>query len=66
MNWKLKATIHDRGFHTQGEFARSLGIQESVLSRVIRGTKSLSRDEQVKWAKALRANPEELFTQSGI
>lgn len=65
MNWKLKTTIHERGFHTQADFARFLGIHESDLSRVIRGRKSLTQDEQLKWAEVLHATPEEIFTQSG-
>ena len=45
-NYKLKAKIIEK-YGLQGDFAQILGINESIISRVIRGRKCLSETEHV-------------------
>jgi len=60
MNRKLKAKIIEV-FGTQGDFARELGIDESVISRVIRGRRLIRPEEAKKWAEVLGLNQDELI-----
>jgi len=53
MNWKLKATIHER-YGTQWRFAQHLGIDPATVSRVVRGAADISGDEKNRWAKELK------------
>lgn len=57
MNKTLKAKIVERYGH-QWRFAHALGLPEADVSRVIRGHKALSPDEQRRWAKNLRCDSE--------
>ena len=59
-NLELKAAIIRR-FGTQYVFAQALGRPEPIVSNVIRGRLRLPDDEQVKWAKLLKADPKVLF-----
>lgn len=52
MNLELKAAIVRR-FGSQANFAAALEVDEPVVSRVIRGRRQLSQDEQQRWADAL-------------
>ena len=52
MNWRLKEAIL-RSYGTQVDFARAVGISDSVVSRVVRGRKELSEEERKKWTKLL-------------
>ncbi len=52
MNKKLKAKIVER-FESQANFAQILETHEAIVSRVIRGRRVLSLDDQKKWAAVL-------------
>lgn len=56
MNKKLKARIFDQ-YGTQADFAQKIGVQESFVSRIIRGRRSLSPEELKRWSKALGCDP---------
>jgi plasmid maintenance system antidote protein VapI len=60
MNRKLKAKIVEEFGH-QWRFAHEIGCHEATVSAVIRGNRSLSADEQQRWAEALKCCPKELF-----
>jgi plasmid maintenance system antidote protein VapI len=60
MNLNLKAEVV-RKFQTQANFARTLGIRESLVSGVVRGRQNLTDDEKKQWAKALGFSPAKLF-----
>ncbi len=61
MNRQLKAEIIRR-FGAQYPFAHALGIREATVSSVIQGKRSLTEDEQRKWADLLSVDePEKLF-----
>jgi len=53
MNLKLKFRIIEL-FGNQANFAQRMGLQESLVSRVVRGRRNLSKKDQKKWAKILR------------
>jgi hypothetical protein len=52
-NLALKFRILER-FRTQADFAQTVGVNDAVVSRVIRGYKSLKPERQRVWAKTLR------------
>ncbi|HVP76731.1 MAG TPA: XRE family transcriptional regulator [Thermodesulfobacteriota bacterium] len=60
MNLKLKFRIIEL-FGNQVNFAQKVGVQESLVSRVVKGRRSLSVSEQAKWAEILRLQAEDLF-----
>jgi len=60
MNRRLKGKIVE-GFGTQWDFAMSIGTHEALVSRVIRGRRTLAEMEQEKWAQVLVADTERLF-----
>ena len=60
MNKALRLAIV-KNFNTQTDFARALRVHEPTVSRVIRGRERLSPSEEKRWAKALNADPGELF-----
>ena len=53
----LKAKIIEH-FGSQWRFAQSLGIHESVVSKVISRRRPLNDSTKQKWAKALNCDPE--------
>lgn len=57
MKRKLKCKIIEK-YNTQGDFAAMVGVHESVVSRVIRGRRSLTTEDVQVWAKALECDPE--------
>ena len=57
MNWRLKEAI-GKTFGTQGDFSKAVGVSESVVSRVIKGRRELTKDEREMWNK--------LLTEKGI
>jgi len=61
MNLKLRLKIIEK-FQTQSDFAAKIGINESVISRVVRGRRELSAEAKGEWAKALKCKPEEIFS----
>ena len=60
MNKKLKARIYEV-FGTQADFSLAVKVDETKISKVVRGRRALSEDEQKRWAGLLGANPVELF-----
>jgi len=60
MNYELFRAIKEMGL-TQREFAQIVGEHESVVSRVVNGTWNADRKRQLRYAKALKRKPEELF-----
>ena len=60
MNRKLKAKIIEN-FGSQADFSQVIECCETVISRVVRGRRSLSADVQQKWAKALKCKCEDIF-----
>jgi hypothetical protein len=60
MNWKLKAKIFER-FGSQADFAAVSGVDETVISRVVRMRRELPDDEQRRWAKLLKCKREVIF-----
>jgi len=61
MKRALKAKIIGK-YGTQADFAQQIRVDESIVSRVIRGRRTLQAQDQRKWAKALDCKPEDLFT----
>ena len=64
MNKFLKAKIVE-GFGTQADFAQAIGTQESMVSRVVQGRRSLKPVDVERWSKALRCSPEIIQRQEG-
>lgn len=60
MNRKLKAKIVEK-FGTQADFAQVVKIDETIVSRVVRGRRILQADTQKQWANVLQTQPCELF-----
>ena len=60
MNKQLKARIIEI-FGTQADFAQALGIDESFVSRVIRGRRELDTAKQNRWAELLRCKSDNIF-----
>ncbi len=62
MNLRLKAKIVEH-FGTQAAFADFIGEHEAVVSKVVRGRRSLGHESRQRWAKALECKPEELLLE---
>ena len=60
MNRKLRARVVLE-FGKYEAFARVLGVDPSVISRVIHGHRKLSDTEKSRWAAALRCHVNEVF-----
>jgi transcriptional regulator with XRE-family HTH domain len=60
MNKALKVRIIEI-FDTQADFAQALGVDESYISRVIRGRRMLDSASQNRWAKLLKCKSETIF-----
>lgn len=60
MNRKLKAKIVER-FGTQADFAQAIKMDETNVSRVVRGRRTLSPEAQKTWGRALSCEPKEVF-----
>ncbi|MCF8084163.1 MAG: helix-turn-helix domain-containing protein [Deltaproteobacteria bacterium] len=56
MNKRLKAKIIER-FGSQADFAQEIQVDESVISRVIRGRRVLSPEDRAKWCEVLGCDP---------
>ena len=46
---------------SQANFAMAVREDESTISRVIHGRRSLPANKREKWAEALKCKPQELF-----
>ena len=56
----IKSKIFLR-YGTQGDFAQVIGMDETLVSKIIRGRRTLPVEKQVEWAEALGSTPRELF-----
>jgi hypothetical protein len=63
INRRLKARII-RVFGTQGDYAQEIGEDETLVSKVICGWRTLSLEKQKEWAKPLGRNPQDLFNEN--
>jgi plasmid maintenance system antidote protein VapI len=64
MNRILKAKIVER-YGTQADFAEAIDTDETIISRIIRGRRTLGPEMQINWAKALGCNPKDIFPDEG-
>ncbi len=55
MNKKLKAKIIEK-FGSQADFAQEIQVDESIISRIVRGRRVLSPEDQAKWLKVLKCD----------
>lgn len=62
MNWKLKAKICER-FGSQADFAQTLKVHESEVSRVVRGRRELGPDSRRIWVDALGEDEKTIFEE---
>ena len=60
MNRKLKAKIVEN-FESQANFAQIVKTDESIISRIVRERRTLSVEDQKKWAGLLNCKPGEIF-----
>lgn len=60
MNKYLKVKIVEV-FGSQADFAQELGVDESLVSRIVRGRRQLPISKQVEWAKALGCSTQDIF-----
>lgn len=60
MNLILKLRILEN-FGSQANFAAAEKVDESLVSRVIRGRRALPKKDQIKWARELHCDVEEIF-----
>lgn len=61
MNFKLKETILRR-YGSQADFAIAMREHEAVVSRAVRGRYDPPPDKKEKWARALKSDEKELFS----
>ena len=57
MNRKLKARIVEM-FGTQADFAQAIGVDDAIISKVVRGRRSLSAKNQMLWEQKLDCSSE--------
>ena len=57
MNKRLKGKIVEI-FGSQADFAQKAMVDETIVSRVIRGRRDLSEEEKARWAKILDTGTE--------
>ena len=62
MNKKLKAKIVEK-FGTQADFAQAIKIDETIVSRVVRGRRTLTPEAQKTWGRALSCDLKEVFAE---
>jgi hypothetical protein len=61
MNWELKKRIGEK-YRNQWEFAHQVGTCETIVSKVVRGRRQLSPEQQRKWADALECKTKDIFS----
>lgn len=65
MNLKLKAKIIEN-YGSQVDFSEAINVNETIISKVIRGRRTLDPEKQIIWAQALRSTPLELFGRDQV
>jgi len=63
INKRLKARIFEV-FGTQGDYAQEIGVDETLVSKVIWGRRTLSPEKKREWAKALGCKSRDLFIEN--
>lgn len=56
MNKKLKAKIIEK-FGSQADFAQKIQVDESMISRIVRGRRVLSPEDRDIWSRVLKCDP---------
>lgn len=64
MNWKLKQRIIEE-FGSQVDFAQTVKVNETLVSKIVRGRRTLDPERQLIWAKVLGCKPKDIFTDEG-
>ncbi|ACL06917.1 hypothetical protein Dalk_5247 [Desulfatibacillum aliphaticivorans] len=62
MNHLLRILIVEN-YGTQADFASKVGTDETIVSRVLRGRRTLPADKQAVWAKALNCTIPDIFPE---
>jgi len=60
-NLSLLVAIRENGLRQQ-DFARIVGDDPAIVSRAINGTYNLDDRRKIRYARALRRKPEEIFS----
>ena len=60
MNRNLKLRIISN-YDSQADFSKAIGRAQSLVSRVVRGRKTLTMDEKRRWAVLLHCKSEDIF-----
>lgn len=60
MNWLIKAKLAEKQMR-QGDLARELGVSESYISRLVRGTVAEGGDIKRRVARVLEAEVGDIF-----
>jgi hypothetical protein len=60
MNKRRKAKIFEV-FGSQADFSLVAMVDETMVSKVVRGRRTLPQNEQTRWANLLGCDPSELF-----
>jgi plasmid maintenance system antidote protein VapI len=47
-------------FPTQADFAQAAGVDETIVSRVVRGRRKLTTEQAAQWAAVLNCKPKTL------
>jgi len=64
MNRYLKARIVLL-FGSSEDFAEAIGVNSSIISKVIRGRKVLPERTRNEWARSLGCDPKDIFPNAG-
>ncbi len=64
MNLSLKFKIIEK-YPSQADFSQVVNADESTVSRIIRGRRTLDADKQIEWAEVLNSAPADLFGKEG-
>jgi plasmid maintenance system antidote protein VapI len=60
MNWELKQRIIEE-YGSQVDFAQTIKVNETLVSKIVRGRRTLDPERQLIWAKALGCKPNDIF-----
>jgi len=65
MNLKLKEKIVEK-YGTQADFAQVIEMDDSLISKIIRGRRKLDPEKQIEWANALGCQPKDIFKENRV
>ena len=57
---KLRGRIIEK-FETQEQFAQAIGMTPGTLSRKLKSTSSMKREEIARWCELLEIKPEDMY-----